>query len=342
MKPIVVAALLVLVAATEARADLWTDAIARGTPDASRDVYVKELQEGDEHVLQANVQSSSRAEIKRQLQLALDSYRAAAAARPDAAEPYFRIADVLNSFYLEACEDHRFGTSASPLRDCSNRKAFNAQVGQQVIDALNAAEARAPLDPRFSGGAGDSLLFRRATLLTRLATKKAWEAAARDYLRYLERSDGNDTEGTEIAWGNLAETLMMLGKLDDAIDAYKQIRSVADVSTAYGAAVALDRNERGDLALGLIRAQGRDAYDYFRRRVNLDLTFFVPAGEEFYYFALVEEAWGNYEFALEAWRLYLASGAHPQFQPRAKQHIDALLSKKRRPIPLPDRMLELR
>ena len=63
-------------------------------------------------------------------------------------------------------------------------------------------------------------------------------------------------------------------------------------------------------------------------------TFFVPEGEKFYYFALGEEAFGLDDDAINFWRLFLNSGAHPQFQPRAKAHLDALL-KKRRKSPLP-------
>ena len=39
--------------------------------------------------------------------------------------------------------------------------------------------------------------------------------------------------------------------------------------------------------------------------------------------------------AINYWRLFLNSGAHPQFQPRAKSHLDALLKKKKQRPPLP-------
>ncbi|MBA3820181.1 MAG: hypothetical protein H0X17_14905 [Deltaproteobacteria bacterium] len=328
--------------AREAHANIWQDALEQASPDAAKATYDKELREGDEHVLIANAENASLPVRKQQVQLALQSYRNAAAALPQEATPYFRIAAVLHSFYLEACDEPRLGTTGSPLRDCRNRKHFNAVVGKQVVDALYAAEARAPLDPRWAADSGESLIFTRALLLTRLATPATWEAAVRDYKLYLSRADGSD-RGTENAWSNLAETYMMLGRLDDALDAYREIRDYPDVSTTYGAAVALDRSERGDLAQALIVRQGKQGYELFRQLVNLDLTFFVPAGEEYYYFALVEQAWGNYDAALSAWRQYIASGAHPQFHGRAKQHIDMLITKQRaRATPPFDPFMDLR
>ena len=131
---------------------------------------------------------------------------------------------------------------------------------------------------------------------------------------------------------------MMLGRLDDSIEAYKELGTPTHVSTIFGAAVALDRAERGQLALDLIRGQGATSYRNFRESVNLGRTFFVPEGEKFYYFALVDEALGLDDDAINYWRQYINSGAHPQYQPRARAHLDTLLRKKRvrtLPIELP-------
>ncbi len=59
-------------------------------------------------------------------------------------------------------------------------------------------------------------------------------------------------------------------------------------------------------------------------------TFFVPEGEKFYYFALSDEAFGFEDEAIENWQRYIKSNAHPEFQPRAKAHLDVLLAKKQR------------
>jgi hypothetical protein len=128
---------------------------------------------------------------------------------------------------------------------------------------------------------------------------------------------------------------MMLGRLDDSIEAYREaLRAGSDLSTRYGYAVALDRAERGNAARDLILAQGREAMEHFKRRVDSELTFFVPQGEVFYYYALVEEAHGKIDEAIDHWRQYITSGAHPQYQPRAREHLNALLVKQRsRPAP---------
>lgn len=330
-------------AATSADASIWQDAIELGSPDRSKDVYDAEMRAGDEHVGFANSRSGSRSEMKRQVNLALQSYRNAAAARPTEADPYFRIGNVLNSFYLDSCEDQsHIGVLPSPLRDCTDPSKIDVAITKQTIDAWNAAEARAPLDPRFSAD-GNSILFERALLNTKLATPQTLEAAARDYVAYLDRGDGRG-EGMENAWANLAETYMMLNKLDDAIDAYREaLRVGGDVSTSYGYAVALDRAERGPTALAVVRAQGPDGFDVFKHRVHRNLTFYVPQGEVFYYYGLIHEAMGSTEDAIDAWQMYIRSGAHPQYQPRAKEHLNALLAKKRtRPVPPRDPFMDMR
>jgi hypothetical protein len=128
---------------------------------------------------------------------------------------------------------------------------------------------------------------------------------------------------------------MMLGRLDDSIDAYREaLRAGSDLSTRYGYAVALDRAERGNAAREIILAQGEEAMHQFRRRVENEITFFVPRGEVFYYYALVNEAHGKVDDAIQNWRDYISSGAHPQYQPRAREHLNALLVKQRaRPAP---------
>jgi tetratricopeptide (TPR) repeat protein len=331
--------LLLALLSTTAQADVWKDALSVGSPDAAKDSFDKEMREGDEHVVQANSESMSLAQRKRQVHLAVASYRAAAAALPKSAEPYFRIGATLYSFYLDTCVDApHFNITRSPFKDCAQAEAVDKAVAQQTIDAYNEAEKRAPLDPRFSAADGDSLLFERAILNTKL---EKYADAVKDYERYLDRNDGKGSN-METTWSNLAETYMMLGRLDDAVDAYREIGTPSSTSTIFGAAVALDRNERTTLALELIRGQGAESYRRFKESINRGDTFFVPVGEKFYYFALSEEAFSNIDAALGYWRMFIASGAHPQFQPRAKQHIDALVKKRaQRPsAPPPDPFME--
>lgn len=332
------------------RADVWQRAL--GEADDT-DTYLRELREGDEHVLLATMRSGTAGMIREQVQRAIASYRAAAAARPSAAEPYFRIGSVLWSFYLQSCDpDARLGHTRSPLADCSAPDAINRAIAEQAIKAWDTFEAKAPLDPRLGGASGlsagglGSILFQRAIVHTKLATRPHLEAAARDYEAILRRSDGGSA-ALGLVWGNLGETYMMLGRLDESIEAYREaLRSGASISTWYGLAVALDRDGRGALARDIIVSQRYAGYREFRLGVESFETFFVPRGEVFYYYALAEQSLGRIDEAIDYWNHYIASGAHPEYQPRAREHLDALLAKKRAGVPLPrpagDPLLDMR
>jgi tetratricopeptide (TPR) repeat protein len=320
---------LLLAATSPVQANVWDHATA---PDAAvQDTYETELRQGDEHALQGNTRGITTREVANQVALAATKYRAAAATKPNEAEPYLRLARLLFSFYLEC--DSENSPYASDL--CSRR--LNRAKAEEVLAAWDAAEQRAPLDPRFSVGVfGEGeILFRRAILHTKLGTKPHLEAAARDYEKILARQDNADG-GNESVTGNLAETYMMLGRLEDAVEMYKEaLRSGSDSATWYGFAVALDRDERTDQSLEVIRSLGRDQRDQFHAAVISGRTFFVPEGEKFYYFALIDEALGLDADAIMYWRQFINSGAHPQFQPRAKSHLDALVKKKRKsPLPI--------
>jgi tetratricopeptide (TPR) repeat protein len=333
---------LALVSGT-AHANVWDHAV-NSSATATTDKYEAELANGDEHVLAANSRSNSIAALRAELDLALASYRAAAVTRPDAGEPYARIATTLYSFYLESCNDDLRGFRASPLRDCSRVDAIDVGIAEQVIKAWDALETRAPLDPRFSPlGDSNGVLFDRAILHTKLATKDHLQKAVRDYERILDRSGSFDDSDVSRVWGNLAETQMMLGQLDVAIDAYREAaRHSSDASTWYGLAVAMDRDGRSSQAETIVRQQGDEAYQTFQRSVEVGNTFFVPRGEVHYYYALIDEAFGNVEASIREWREFIRSGAHPQYQPRAKEHLDALLAKRKfRPIPQLDPFRDL-
>jgi tetratricopeptide (TPR) repeat protein len=328
--------LLVALLAGTARADVWDRAIERGNPDPNRDNYEKLINDGDTLAVQATSRSLSRANIKRLLKQAADAYKAAADAEPTEAEPYYRLGYMLYSFYFNCNWMTQFPHGGSVL--CNpDPSAFDPQRAEDVIAAWDAFEQRAPLDPRLTVIADDpnlpafNLLFERAILNTKIATKDHLEAATRDYRKFLDRSDSNDAETRANSLSNLAETYMMLGRLEDAIDTYREaLARSTSADTAYGLAVALDRDERGAEAEDMILRQGQDSFNNFREKVLVrHSTFFVPQGEQDYYFALIYEAFGYDDDALREWRSYIQSGAHPEFQPRAKQHIEALLAKRK-------------
>ncbi len=326
----------ILLAATTARADLWQRAIEPGAPSASNDQYAAELQAGDDEINQARSRSITLSQIKAHVVAAEAAYRRAATSRPDQAEPYFRIGTLLESFYVDCSGT---GVWRSPL--CGTSRHPNVAMTKAAVEAWDQFERRAPLDPRVNDG-----LFSRAIMRTKLVTSTATgrpylEGAMRDYKAILDRADGLTPVEMEQVWGNLAETYMMLGRLDEAVDAYTEAIKLGPrgSSTHYGQAVALDRDERGALALEVIRGQGLEAFHAFRAQFAGGDVFYVPDGEEFYYFALINEAFGHVDDSIDNWRAFLKSGAHPQFQARAKAHLDALLVQQRlhpRPTPPPD------
>ena len=320
----------IVLAATAAHANVWKQAIDTGAPDPKQDIYDSEMKSGDELALQAIGHTASRENVRQLVNHAALSYRNAASAKPDEGEPYFRLGRLLYSFYFECGDTALMRMNPSPLCD---PQSFDRKRAEEVIDAWDAFEARAPLDPRLSvihdenNTVESEVLFHRAVLHTRLVTKAHLEAATRDYEKILARADVPD----ETVLSNLAETYMMLGKLDQAIDTYREaLRTSRHTETLYGLAVALDRDERSGQARDLILSQGESSMDEFHDRVMTGTTFFVPIGEEYYYFALAYEAFGKTEDAIEYWQKYIESGAHPEFQPRAHAHLDPLLAARKR------------
>jgi tetratricopeptide (TPR) repeat protein len=330
-RAIIIALVLAVLSVSAARANVWEHAIDTDRPDrASDDKYDSEMRQGDEHALLAGVRTASLAEVKRQLELAVSSYRAAALAKPHEGEPHFRIGKLLYAFFFD-CTDQLARQFAPPTCD-TRGNTFSRDKAKQVIQAWDAFEARAPLDPRLSVTVlGESeILFDRAILHTKLATKADLEAAARDYEKLLARHDADDG-ATNRVLGNLAETYMMIGRMEDALETYRDaLRGASDTSTWYGYAVALDRDESARQALEIIKSLGPDEHERFKFQVAGGTTFFVPEGEKYYYFALADEAFSFDEEAIANWQQYIRSGAHPEFQPRAKAHLDALMGKKKR------------
>jgi tetratricopeptide (TPR) repeat protein len=322
-------ALLVLLVATTAHANVWQRAITRGSPDPQQDLYDSEMKTGDELAMQANAKGASMKTVRQLVDHAVMSYRNAAQAKPNEGEPYYRIGRLLYSFYFE-CEDVVSFQNVSPLCYPHDITLFDRRHAAEVVEAWDAFEVRAPLDPRLSVHLGESeILFKRAILNTKLVSKDHLEAAARDYEKILARSDTGNDSADETVWSNLAETYMMLDRLEDAIDVYREaVRRGASTSTLYGLAVALDRDERAAAARDLMQSQGENALSDFHKSVIEGRTFFVPRGEEYYYFALAHEAFDQNEEAIEYWEKYIQSGAHPEFQPRAKAHLAALMAKR--------------
>lgn len=318
---LIAAALAAAAPRAAAESTVWQDVIEGPHPE--RDAYESLMARADEAVITANTRSISLPQVVHHLEIALDAYRAAIKANPRAAEPHYRIGALLHAFYFD-CQAY----SAAPAPATCQLTQGQSEKGLEILAAWERFEALAPLDPRVN-----DLLFDRAILRTKLfATvkdQKLLEGALADYQAVLDRSDGLLYRSSYLVLGNLAETHMMLGHVDDAIDRYREaLRSGGSTSTLYGLAVALDRDDRGAQAMAIIRDQGFEEFEKFQVDFLESQIFFVPSGEELYYFALAHEAFGNVDAAIANWKDFIRSGAHPQFRPRAKAHLDALLAKK--------------
>lgn len=325
------AAAAATVAAPAHADDFWSE-LAR-VPDAevSERDYDRAMLDGDTNLDLAVAETVVAVRRKKYLDRALHSYELAALARPDAAEPHFRAAAALHAFYLE-CD---------PLQSaalCSLGSGIRTQLpAKTVTDRLirhwDAFEAKAPADPRVV----DDVLFERAILHTKLATREHLEAARTDYRKILAWRHTTDRDSNVL--GNLAETEMMLGNLDDAIVAYRRTLEIdQSVSHNFGLAVALDRDEQGQQARAILRAYGVEGVAALQRQISRGQVFYVPDGEAYYYVALGCEAVGLYDDAIRFYDLFLASGAHPQFAARARANRAAVASRHRtspRPVGLP-------
>ena len=328
--------LIVAMLSQAASAGVWDRALTSPASEAAKQLYDAKMNEGDAAALACTLQSTSVRNVLESLRRAEAAYRAASAARPDEAEPYFRIGNLLYQMHFDC--DMQLARPAT----CDRNFATTIRA-ELVIQAWDDFERHAPLDPRVG-----EILTKRAILNTKAingtaSDAKHLEAAARDYQAAFDRSDGlTKARGDEeVLLGNLAETYMMLDRLDEAIATYQRAiaAGAARVSTVYGLAVALDRDGSGDQALRYIHAQGPSGFESFKKEYMRKAVFFVPEGEANYYFALLNEAFGNDGEALEYWNRYVGSRAHPEFQPRAREHIEQLHKRRVRatePPPEPD------
>jgi len=317
-KTMIAALAMIALAAAAARAeDYWSAAASDPDAEVARRNYEREMQNADNNALLASSQAINPRDQRRLLLAALRGYENAILARPGAPEPHFRAGLILCDFFVEC--------SAS-LPTCVPGHAQPQRAADMAMH-WTAFERLAPLDPRIDF----EFLFDRAIAHTHAAgdngthAREHIEAALADYMGATHRVNLTGLNKAQLS-GNLAETLMMLGRLDEAIGMYQEtLRQGGDASTMYGLAVALDRDEQGAKAREIIRALGASELEQFKDAVRSGHTFFVPEGEVFYYLALAEDALGDVEDAARDWQNYIDKGAHPQFDERARANRDALL-----------------
>ena len=295
-----------LVATPPASGSPWAE---HARTDADRE-YRLQMARGDDFALQSmeargmrSVQRRRWVPWERLALRAVAAYERAAEARPDAAEPHYRAAEILHAHFLESAS-----TSEPVLRD--------RDVAERALAHWSAFAERAPLDPRVTG-----TLFDRALVRTRLATEADFALAITYYETLVERSDLRSLPADQVAtWlANLAETYMMVGRLPDAIETYQRALGYrADFTFGYGLAVALDRDRQTALAREVMASYA--ATDRMRD-LHRGSVFFVPDGEIDYYLALGHEALGDLVQSVVHYRRFIASGAHPRYQARAAENL---------------------
>jgi tetratricopeptide (TPR) repeat protein len=324
-------ALLILIAigSTAHAEDFWSTMTDDDAAAMARKNYEKAMEEGDSLASLAISRATNNDEMKRQLELAIRAYENAELARPDAPEPHYRAGLILRNFFVE-CAPRLGLTWCIPGHPMTTKAA-------KMADEWTAFVTLAPLDPRVDY----ALMFDIAianthavsTITDPAKAQPRLEAALRFYQAALERVNLFD-QNTKERLGNMAETYMMLGRIDEAIATYEEVvRGSADSSTTYGLAVALDRDEQGAKAREVIRTLGADEFETFKTRVADGDVFFVPDGEVFYYLALCEDAFGDDERAAIDWQHYIDSGAHPQYDDRARANLKALEKRKHKKPP---------
>lgn len=309
------ACLLVALAPAAHADDLWRELTRGAETEVAEREYDRAMLDGDTNLDLAVAENVKPAKREKYLNRAIAAYELAAAARPDAAEPHFRAAAALHAFYVDCrIDDAPLCTRALPAKAVLDR----------LLRHWDTFEAKAPMDPRVV----DDVLMERAILHTKIATPEHLELARRDYRKILAWRHTVDRDA--IVLGNLAETEMMLGNLDQAIIAYRRTLELdQSISHNFGLAVALDRDEQGQQARSILHSYGVEGVIALQRQIVRGNVFYVPEGEAYYYLALGCEAVGLYDDSIRFYDLFLASGAHPQFAPRARANRAAVAARHR-------------
>ncbi len=304
------------------------------TGEAASADYRAALKVADREALRVlNIYPCGRGFPPRALEPALRHYRRAIAADPRQAEPHYRAAMLIHCAYLDKTRDWVYSPS-------------ERRWAEQVLDHLARFERLAPHDPRL----GDTTYlgpfhFERAIVHTKLAATRAtveeqtaqYRLAIADYdhsIRHLREATPALFSSRDIAISvaNMAEVCMMAGDLQKALTLYRESLEIdPEYSTAFGLAVALDRDDQGWKARELILkyADPQTLDNYVDRLTGNNPNeprriFYVPPGEVHYYMALILDAFGSGGLAIVQYREFLHSGANPQFKQRAKDNISRL------------------
>ncbi len=321
-----VAAVAVLLSAPAVQADtLWDRVLAgptekvepghRPAPPADLDEYGVQMWWGDYHALRLARRRTELGGLGHPgiyfLQKALLGYERAIAADPTKAAPHLRLAEVL------------YGNCLFNNGRCAGMR--EADVRAKVLHHWDEFERLAPRDPRLQ-----EIWQARALEYTKLATDDGLKKALIDYERICNAGlDTMTAHDAGIIASNRAEIHMMMGQMREATIWYKRALDFEmDSDWGFGLAVAYDRDGQGMRARETMRAYlTKSALSQFVGALEQGSLFFVPKGEVYYYFGLMHEILGNYDLAISAYQRFIASGAHPQFDARARANIASLRNK---------------
>jgi tetratricopeptide (TPR) repeat protein len=311
--------------------DTWKSMARDPDREVAEREYDKQMLDGDTYLDYAVAQTEIASQRKTYLERAIRAYELASNARPDSPEPHFRAAAAIHAFYIE-CNPHEAAALCRGPFSVGMRKQ-----AERVIKHWDAFERKAPKDPRLVDEP-NSVLFERAILHTKLATPEHLALAREDYLKIIAQSAPDRLGGNVM--GNLAETEMMLGDLDNAIIHYRRTLEIdQNVAHYFGLAVALDRDEQGSQARAILRTFGLGGVLDMEKKIRSGDVFYVPEGEVYYYLALGYDAIGVNDQAKQYYDAFLTSGAHPQFAPRARANREALAHRPHRVPPVDTRDL---
>jgi tetratricopeptide (TPR) repeat protein len=217
------------------------------------------------------------------------------------------------------------------VADVQHPEACRPRACERAIAELK--EARR-LDT--SGAEAERIASELGLVLSRVGS---YEEALAEYDRALKLVDAErrpsvfEDAGRSVLYGNSAETLMALGRIDPAIERYRQAEATATAGdiewelAEWGLGVALDRDEQIEKS----RQAVQRALDVDPTMSHLadDSVFFEPTGDKRYYEALGHEVAGDRELALAAWRGFVAESPNSPYVRRARAHIAEL---KRAPV----------
>ena len=315
-RSLIVAATSVALLATASADDFWKPRPSKAELEAQKELreeYNQWLGVGDKHAVEAGhyeydprmryVDQTTRFRRQRSaVSKSIQAYKKAIALRPDDAEAYYRVAEVIFKYRLDS------DRNTPVMRDRS--------LAIYALDCWSTFERMAPLDPRVR-----ETLFERAIVHTKMATEEHYEQALPLYEAILRRSDlaSEHPQSISVWMGNMAETYMMVGRLEQSISAYRRALEALDRhNTAYGLAVALDRDEQGEEARELLRGWGLRGVLKMKSDPSV---FYVPRGERDYYIALGYDAIGHWGEAAAYYQSFIDSGAHPRYQARARENL---------------------